>query len=70
MSCMPAGVGSKVNDIWLLVSMALLGVILKQIWSTTSFTDSRKQGSEHVLELDAHLSGNLFIFVRICSKRR
>ena len=38
--------------------------------STTSSTDVRKQGSRHVLEWDAHPFNNLFIFLKIHSKRR
>ena len=38
-SYMPAGAGSKVDDIWLFVSMALLDVILGHVCSTTSSTD-------------------------------
>ena len=42
--------GLKVNDIRLLVSMALLDVILVHMCSTTPSTDFRKQGSGHILE--------------------
>ena len=39
--CMPAGVGSKANDIWFLSSVALLDAILGYMYSTTSPTDFR-----------------------------
>ena len=35
-TCMPTRVGSKVNDIWLLVSMALLGIILGHVLNSLS----------------------------------
>ena len=55
---MPVGVGSKVNDIWLLVSKAPLDIIPGHMCSTTSSTNFPKQRFRHVLEWDAHPSGN------------
>ena len=66
---MSAGAGSKVDDIWLFVSMALLDVILGHVCSTTSSTDFR-YSVPGVLGWDMHPSGDLFFFARTHRKRR
>ena len=71
-TCTSIRASSEVNDIWPLVSMALLGVILpvRHMCSTTSSTDFQIQDSGHVSEWDAHRSGDLFIFKRIYRKQQ